>query len=155
MSDNDILGAGRQTTMGDNGRHSPRLSAKQRRFVAFLATTPTIRDAAKAADVGETTAWRWLRQPAIKAEIRARQDAMLAQVSAGIVADMSAARQALVAVLDDKGASAPAKVNAAGRLLDCGLRLFELGTLSDRVAEIERRLEVADETREQDRKARG
>ena len=40
--------------MGDNGR----LSAKQRRFVAFLATTPTIRDAAKAAGVGETTAWR-------------------------------------------------------------------------------------------------
>ena len=132
--------------MGDNGRLSP----KQRRFVAFLATTPTIRDAAKAADVGETTAWRWLRQPAIKAEIRARQDAMLAQVSAGIASDMSAARQALVAVLDDKGASASAKVNAAGKLLDCGLRLWEIVSMADRVAEIERRLEVADAVREQD-----
>ena len=136
--------------MGDNGR----LSAKQRRFVAFLATTPTIRDAAKAADVGETTAWRWLRQPAVKAEIRQRQDAMLSQVSAGIVADMAKARAALVAVVNDKTATPSQRTTAAGKLLDCGLRLFELVALADRVAEIERRLEVADAVAEQNRQAR-
>jgi phage terminase small subunit len=120
--------------MGDNDR----LSTSKRRIIAALATTSTVRDAARVAGVGETTAYRYLSDPVVKAELAHRQDAMLAQVCAGIVEDMSEARRVLRGLLDAEEATDSVKVRAASKLLDAGLRLLELVALSDRVSELER-----------------
>lgn len=119
------------------------LSTKQRRFIAALATQPTIRAAAKTAQIAERTAWLYLSDPRVKQEIAQRQGAMLSQVTAGLVADMADARRVLLDVALDKQASDSARVSAAKGILDCGLRLFEMYSLADRVAELERRLSDA------------
>jgi hypothetical protein len=50
--------------MADNGTRA--VSTRQRRFVAALVAAPTVRDAAAAADIGETTAWRYLQDPGVR-----------------------------------------------------------------------------------------
>ena len=119
------------------------LSTRQRRFVAALAATSTVRAAAKAAGIAEATAWRYLDDSDVKAEITRRQDAMLAQVTAGVVADMTEARAALIGMMRDTDTADSVRVRAASKVLDTGLKLFELITLADRVANLEARMEKA------------
>lgn len=122
--------------MAENGT----LSTKQRRFVAALVGARSIRDAAKAANVAERSAWRYLADPKVRAEISTRQDSMLAQVTAGIVEDMGLARQVLRAVMLGKATTPGVRVRAAGLILQAGLRFAELVTLAQRVAALERLL---------------
>ena len=119
------------------------LSARQRRFVIALLDARTIREAASKARIAETTAWRYLSEDAVKAAIARRQDAILAQVTDGIVADMSEARGVLVDIMRDASARDSDRVRAAGLILDAGLKLFEVLTLADRVAALEQRTEGA------------
>ena len=119
--------------MAENGS----LSTRQKRFIVALLEAPTVRDAAESAQVGETTAWRYLRDPRVRAEIAQRTGSMLAQASAGVLADMGAARDTLRQIMGDRAASDAARVSAARAILDCGLRLFEMVSLADRVADLE------------------
>lgn len=124
--------------MADNSTLSPR----QKRFVAALATSDSIRAAAGTASIAESTAWRYLRDPEVKAEIRHRQDDILAGVTSTLVQDMGEARLALRNVLRDKLASPAQRTAAARVLLDAGLRLFDALSLADRLTEVERRLDA-------------
>lgn len=123
---------------------SESLTTKQRRFVAALLASPTIIKAAEVAGVSETTAWRYLSDPTVRREVADRQSAMLAQASSGVVSDMAVARAVLRQIMADNSASAAARVSAARAILECGLRLFELVTLSDRVTALEDRMGVSD-----------
>jgi len=120
------------------------ITAKKRRFVAAVLASPTIVKAAEVAGVSETTAWRYLSDSTVRRELAERQGAMLAQASAGIAADMALARAVLRMVMADNGAPATARVSAERAILDCGLRLFEMVTLSDRVTALEDRMGVSD-----------
>lgn len=122
--------------MGETGT----LSTKQRRFMAALLAEPTTRAAARVAGVSETCAWRWLRTDPVRSELASQQDAMLGQAAAALVSDMAEARQCLLDTLRDAKTPASVKVRAAAVILDCGLRLFEMRTLAERVAELERRV---------------
>ncbi len=115
------------------------LSTRQRRFIAALLETATIRDAAKAAGVGERTAWHYLTLPEVKQEINRRTDGIITQASAGLLAEMAESRATLLEVMRNRKASDASRVSAAGRLLDAGMRLFELVALAERVAELERK----------------
>lgn len=116
------------------------LTTRQRRFIAALLETATIRDAAKAAGVGERTAWHYLTLATVRSEISRRTDGLLTQASAGLLADMAESRATLLQVMRNRHASDAARVSAAGKVLDAGMRLFELVALADRVAELERRI---------------
>lgn len=124
--------------MTDNGT----LTTKQRRFVVALLARPTVREAAAEAGVSESTAWRYLGDSAVKRELATRQDALLAQVSSGIVGDMTEARQVLLDVMRDHKTADGVRVRAALGVLDTGLKLFELVSLSDRVSALEAQLEA-------------
>lgn len=126
--------------MGDNGTHDS-LSYRQKRFLAALLEAPTVRDAAETAQVSETSAWRWLADVDVRAALHERTDALLSQAAAGLLTDLSLARQTLRGVMQSQGASDAAKVSAARAVLDGSLRLFELVALSERVAELEKRME--------------
>lgn len=123
--------------VNDNGTPGGRLSQRKRRFVIALLETPTIREAAKAAGVGETTAWNYLREPAVRSELASRTDALITQAGAGLLADMADARQVLKTVMADPATGAGARVSAARAILDAGLRLFELVALAERVSALE------------------
>ena len=125
--------------MAHNGTR-PELNPRQRRLVAALVATPTVRDAAKAAAIGERTAWRYLGDPHVRAALAERQDAVLGHVSRRLAEEMGAALDVLCGIMRDKTASDPSRVAAARAVLDSGLRLAELVTLAQRVSDLEARL---------------
>lgn len=123
--------------MAQNGT----LSTKQRRFVGALVGARSVRDAAEAASVSERSAWRYLSDGRVKAEIANRQDGMLAQVTAGLVDDMATARQVLREVMEARRTPVGVRVRAAGMILNYGLRFAELVALAERVARLEKIME--------------
>jgi phage terminase small subunit len=119
--------------MADNGALNPR----QRRFLAALIAGPNVREAAKAAGIAERTAWRYVRDPGIKAELAEHQDALLADVGLGMAEAMGEALTVVLGVVKDKAQRTQDRLTACRIVLDSGLRLAELVTLAQRVAELE------------------
>jgi phage terminase small subunit len=126
--------------MASNGME-PELSARQRRMVTAMLSSPTIKDAAQSAGINEATAWRYLQDPALKRALAERQTAVLGHASRRLAREMGAAMDVLCQIMRDEGASDGARVSAARAVLDSGLRLAELVTLAERVAAIEDRME--------------
>jgi phage terminase small subunit len=120
--------------MGENDR----ITTKQRRFLAALAGARSVRDAAEAAGIGETTAWRYLRDEAVRAELAGQQSAMLQVATRGLAEDLAQARAVLMAVMGNEKASPSARVNAARAVLEHGLRYAELVSLDERITALER-----------------
>ena len=114
------------------------VSAAQRRFIGQLLTAPTVRRAAEASGVSERTAWRYLRAPAVRRELAERQDGILGHVARRLASEMGAALDVLSSIMEDEEANAAPRVSAARAILESGLRLAELVTLSERVAALER-----------------
>ena len=119
-----------------------RLTTGQRRFALAVLESKSIRQACEMADVSEATGYRYLQEPAVKHRLSQYTDGMLAQAAASLLGDMTLARQTLRDVMQSERASDAARVSAARAVLDSGLRLAELVSLSDRVSELEQRLEV-------------
>ena len=107
--------------------------------MAAVLSAPTLREAARAAGVSEPTAWRYLRAPAVRQELAARQDGILGHVARRLACEMGRALDVLSEVMGDTAAHPGARVSAARAVLESGLRLAELVTLSERVTELERR----------------
>ncbi len=106
--------------------------------MAAALSAPTLREAAHLAGVSEPTAWRYLRAPAVRQELAARQDDILGHVARRLASEMGAALDVLSEVMEDTAAHPGARVSAARAILETGLRLAELVTLSERVAALER-----------------
>jgi len=113
------------------------MSTRQRRFIQAVMTSPSIKQAAAAAKVGERTAYRYLDDPAVRAALAKLQDDSMAQAARETVAAMSEALQVLRAIQNDKAAPHAARVSAARAIRDSGPRLNEQALLSERVAELE------------------
>ena len=127
--------------MGENGT----LSRKQRRFAGLLALSKSVREAAKAARIGETTAWQWLSDPTVRALANEKLDAVLASAAHAPAARMTQALETLAAIMGNDSAPASARVSAARCILETGLRYHDQLTLAERVSELERLMEVRDE----------
>jgi hypothetical protein len=109
-------------------------------MVTAMLSSPTIKDAAKAAGVSERTAWRYSQHPSVKRALAARQDTLLGHASRRLATEMGAAMDVLVTIMRDEDASDGARVSAARAVLDSGLRLAELVTLAERVAALEEKM---------------
>lgn len=120
------------------------LSAREVRFVGALLGGAAVPVAAEAASVSERTGWRYLERAEVRAELARRSAGALSEVSARLSVAMGDALAVLSAVMGDGKASAAARVSAARCVLEAGLRLAELVTLSERVAMLEARAEVAE-----------
>jgi hypothetical protein len=103
--------------MADNGRPTGR----QMRFITAYLTAPTIAEAAKAAKIGERTAYKYLNDPRVKAEMERRQEeavkvatARLAALSGEALAGLA---EALALLRDHAGADAAdfIKINSLGK----------------------------------------
>jgi hypothetical protein len=122
------------------------LSTSQRRLLAALLSERTTRAAAEAAGVSERVAYRWLGEPAFRAELASRQDAVLAAVTSGLADDAQQARAVLRETMQSPDTPPGVKVRAALGIIDAALRLMELLTLAQRVGDLERRMEAQDAT---------
>lgn len=115
------------------------LSTRQRRFLAALATSPSVKAAAQMAGIAERTAWRYLSDDAIRRELAGQHDALLADTSRRMAGAMTEALNVVLGILRDVKTPPSVRVSAGRVILDSGLRLAELVTLAERVAALEAR----------------
>jgi len=123
--------------MATNGRPGPKLSTKQRRFLAGLLTAQTIAEAAELAGCGERTAYRWLRSEPVRSALSEALDIALSQAAAKAAGAMGSAVEVLLAIAQDITAPASARVSAARAILQNGVAMRESLELSERVAALE------------------
>jgi len=126
--------------MADNGT----LSCKKHRFLQALLQAKSIREAAGLTHISERTAWRWLRDPTFRAELRRAQDEALGQATRQAVGTLGEALETLRDVMARPSAPASARVAAARAVLEVGLRLAETLDLAERVAALEERVDAGD-----------
>lgn len=116
-----------------------RLNRRQRRFVSALVTSPTIRAAARETGISETTAYRYLRNQAVKQVLSQELDDLLAQMTRRAVDEMGAALDTLVEIHKDKEQGGAQRVSAARVIFAESPKLREAYDLAERVAELEQR----------------
>lgn len=116
------------------------LKTNQRRAIEALLSQPTIRDAAKASDLGETTLYRYLREDAFKTELRQRQDEIITATTAALVGLSGEAVETLRNLLEDKEAPPSVKARVALGWLQHTRETLKLSDLADRVQRLEETL---------------
>jgi hypothetical protein len=118
------------------GGHGGKKASKLHLFVTALLSHASVEDAARAAGISPSTAWRWMRDEAVLARLReARRDAMNAA--------MARLQEAAVGAVDclcqvqRDGESESARVSAARTILEQALRAVELGDIQQRLDKLE------------------
>ena len=113
------------------------LTPKQQRAIVALLNEQTVARAAKAAQVGERTMYRWLDEPGFsRAYYKARRDAFSQAI--GLTQRYAPlAVNTLAQVMADQAAPASSRVSAAIGLLRFGREGIELDDLAARVEALE------------------
>src|ERR1043165_1854735 len=121
--------------MKENGNQTgDLLTAKQTRAMLALLQHPTLKEAAAAVGVGESTLWRWSQTPEFKA---AYLDARREAVKQSIAHLQSATGEAVTCLRDvmkSTKASDAAKVSAARAVIELSLKAVEIEDLAERLA---------------------
>lgn len=122
---------------GNGNQTADLLTAKQARAVLAMLEHPTLKDAAAAVGVGETTLWRWSQNSEFKT---AYMDARREAVRQSIAHLQNATGEAVTCLRDvmkSAKASDAAKVSAARAVLEMAMKSVELEDLAERVATLE------------------
>jgi len=118
-------------------RHKSDLTSKQATYVEALARGKGLDDAAQAAGIVERTGRTWRGLPSVQAALRLARQARLADATSIATAMMGDALDTLKSVMEDTGAPASARVNAARAILESGIKFNETLDLAERVARLE------------------
>lgn len=122
--------------------HGQKLSRQHEAFIACLLTTPTVKQAAKAAGIAEATAGRWMKDPGFKTAYAEARRQALGEVLALVQQSMLGA----VAVLRTKMLAADSppwlQVQCAKHLLDLGLRAVEIEQVMHRMEDLVQQMEA-------------
>lgn len=120
--------------------------AKQQEAIAALLTEPTLKAAAEKCGLGEKTLRRWLKQDSAFAEAYGDARAELVRGATGkLRRAMTKAVEVLEKVSDDQKAAAAARVTAASKILELGLRAVQVEDLAARLAKLETEREIEGE----------
>ena len=117
------------------------LNRRQRQFVAALVGTPTIAAAAERAGIAESTAYRYLRDPNVKAALGQALDNALGQVTRQAVVEMAEALRTLAEIHRDEETPPAQRVSAARVIFSETPKLREAFDLAERVTALEGRAE--------------
>lgn len=119
-------------------------AAEDLELVAALLTTPTIRAAASAAGISESTLYRRLRDPEFRALTKEARYRAFSHALSRLQAATGAAVFALTQILDDPEAPANARVRAATTVLELAARDLEPEHLEERLERDTRAREAAE-----------
>jgi hypothetical protein len=123
--------------MAGNGMAGKALTARQRRAIQALMTATSVVEAAKSANVGERTLYRWLKDPLFAAELKAATKAAIDATIRRMATLSVAATGTLAKVMADAEAAAGVKVRAADVILSRLPDWRELAQLEERLAALE------------------
>lgn len=120
--------------------HTQNLTRPQERAILALLCERDVPGAAKAANVGERTLYRWLAEDEIfkAAYIAARRSAVQQGISR-LQQSMTTAVDTLEEVAKDTTAPASARVRAARSIADLALKAVEIEDILMRIAALEQR----------------
>ena len=121
--------------------HGEKFTRQKEAAIIGLLTKPTLDRAAKFANISSTTLWRLQQDPGFQAELRkARRQSMERSVAQLQQASLTAVKT-LQEIMQDRKASASARVMAARTVLEMGLRATEVDDVGDRLAAVKRVIE--------------
>ena len=123
--------------MAENSTESKELTPAQHRLIAALLVARNTREACKAANIAERTAYTWLADPRFLAALSSAEGGQLSDATRRLLNLADTAIDTLEAVLSDATAAASVKVRAAGLVLDQLLALRELKNVESRLAALE------------------
>jgi hypothetical protein len=114
-----------------------KLTAKQESAISALLSTSTIKEAAKCANVGEATIFRWLQLEDFQTAYREARRQTVNHAIAQLQKACSEAVGTLRDVMKDKDSPPSSRVSAAKAVLETSIKAVELEDLISRVEELE------------------
>lgn len=118
------------------------LSPKQQQALVALLSSPSVKRAAERCDVSERTLFNYLEDERFVSELKKRQDQLLEAVTMSLTGLTVRACEVLAEVMDSETASDACRTRAAIAALRYSGEWRELGELSERVMQLEMRLEI-------------
>jgi uncharacterized protein (UPF0147 family) len=118
--------------------HGEKLTQKKEQAIIALLTSPSITAAAKQADIGETTLYRWLKESEFKAQYNEAKRELLSQAVSKLQQNSAEAVEVLREVANDKEAPASSRVTAAKTTIEMALKSAELEDIVQRIEQLER-----------------
>ena len=115
------------------------MAISNEKIMSALIATGSVRGAAKAACVSETTIRTRLNDPNFRKEYETAKGAILTEACDSLAARLTHAVEVLVDVLDNTENAATVRVSAADSLLRHGLRYIEMGNILLRLDALEQR----------------
>jgi len=128
--------------MGEN-TGIPDLRTNQRRAIEALAAGATMPEAAAAANVSETTIYRWRREAVFAAALRAADGDNLRELARQLTSASNDALTLLQSVVNDQGAAVSVRVRAAAEILSQRARFYDVVTMQEQLDDVEARLQEA------------
>jgi transposase-like protein len=118
------------------------MNARQNKFVASLVSGRSVTGAAEEAGVTASTAYRWLAQEPVRAELQAQSGAVMTAAQARLGALLDLALDAIADGLAGQKLGLSRRW-AADTILRHAVRLLELLRLEERIAALEERMTAA------------
>jgi len=106
-------------------------------LLSALLTNPTVREAAEAAGIPETTAYNWLRREDFAEEYKQRKRQAVAEASDYLQSRMNAATQIITEIMNDADAPSQVRLNAAKAIVELGYKLVEQAEIIARIEALE------------------
>jgi len=117
--------------------HGEKYSRKQEDAIIALLTKPTIPEAAVAVGIGESTLWRWMKDPDFNERYREARCKAFQQAINQLQQASGEAVQTLREVAADSQAPASSRVSAAKSILELAIKSVEMEEIVERVKKIE------------------
>lgn len=118
------------------------LTTKQKQAIAALLSSRNVKEAAHAAHVSERSLYRWLTLPAFRAAVLEAEGNAIDWATRRLIGLQDGAIDTLESVLNDFQAGAGVRLRAAQAVLDYLLRLRELRNIEERLAVLEKAVNV-------------
>jgi transposase-like protein len=127
-------------TSKKNSKAETGLTAKQQAAIVALLGQPTLKEAAQAAGINETTLWRWLQQPEFQTAYREARREAVRHAIVRLQQHASKAVDTLHDVMVDGGAAPQVRVSAARSILEYSMKAVEIEDLAARLEALEAKL---------------
>jgi hypothetical protein len=123
--------------------HGSKFGRKKEEAIAALLTQRNVEEAARVAEIGTQTLYRWMKDPEFDAAYRGGRRAAVSQTYARLQQASSAAASTLVKLMVDASAPASTRVRAANSILDHSRHAIEIDDIEAWVAALEQAAQVA------------
>jgi hypothetical protein len=123
--------------------HGSKFGHKKEEAIAALLTQRNVEEAARVAEIGTQTLYRWMKDPQFDAAYREGRRAAVSQTYARLQQASSAAASTLVKLMVDANAPASTRVRAANSILDHSRHAIEIDDIEARLAALEQAAQLA------------